>query len=302
MGFWCLEPFDLEGVPPGTCGMQNWINHGLAWSFDVLLALLLAAVAFDFTPLSARIRATDSVTSGIQMHLQSMIRASEPRATRAALQRRGSIAARPVQRSSSQEPRRTISLRRSGELLRHGPGGADGTSPAPPVSARVSMDVPARRGVLAAGSGRALHCPEVTCGHATPAPSVAPPSGETYMGACGTGADPERHAQLAHEAAPSGAASGGGGGGHREGGAQGLLDPVESGLLGGRGEQPVERECGVAAIVAMETMGVRVPGWSSAEAHDPAGSSVGKPGVDLLECDADLLDEAALWDSVKEWR
>lgn len=54
MGFWCLEPFDLDGVPPDTCAMKNWINHGLAWLFDVALAIFIAAVAFHLTPLTAR--------------------------------------------------------------------------------------------------------------------------------------------------------------------------------------------------------------------------------------------------------
>eukprot|EP00892_Ulva_mutabilis_P009283 jgi/Ulvmu1/6727/UM030_0062.1 len=52
MGFWCLEPFDLPGAPAGTCDMRNWIHHGVAWACDVLLLLLVTAVALDLTPLT----------------------------------------------------------------------------------------------------------------------------------------------------------------------------------------------------------------------------------------------------------
>ena len=74
MGFWCLEPFDLEGVPEGTCEMRNWINHGIAWSFDVLLLLVIAAVAMQLTPLTASCHGNYSIMSG--MVLRTMVKAS----------------------------------------------------------------------------------------------------------------------------------------------------------------------------------------------------------------------------------
>ena len=83
MGFWCLEPFDLDGVPPDTCAMKNWINHGLAWSFDVALAIFIAAVAFHFTPLTAR--PGDCESSRSAMPMQFVLPSPSIRSTRRSL-------------------------------------------------------------------------------------------------------------------------------------------------------------------------------------------------------------------------